>query len=91
MRNDTVFLIVTVGIKKNSYALKKYIYNYREPILKENQYAYRFRIKTNESDWKDRIIDTTLAEVKLPEHLLGEVETLLGKDIPTKMMDRLTQ
>lgn len=91
MRDDVIFLVVTVGARANSYTLKKKAYNWREPKLKQNQYAYRIHIKTNEEDWKDRIADVSPSQVKPPELAVISKETIVGKDTPTRVMERLSQ
>lgn len=92
MREDIVYLVVTVGARANSYALKKQAYGWREPKLAQNQYAYKLHIKTNEKEWSERITDTIMAQVSPPEHLhLRFDETVVGKDTSTRVMERLSQ
>ena len=95
MRDDTIFIIVTIGARINSYTLKKLAFGWREPKLKPNQYAYRFHIKTEEKDWKQRIADISLniPQVRPPElkDASLDVKVVVGKDIPTLVMERLSQ
>jgi len=89
---DIVYLVVTVGARANSYTLKKQAYGWREPKLAQNQYAYKIHIKTDEKEWQERIADVTMAPVSPPEHLHLQVdETTIGKDTPTRVMERLSQ
>ena len=92
MREDIVYLVVTVGARANSYTLKKQAYGWKEPKLAQNQYAYKIHIKTDEKEWQERIADVTMAPVSPPEHLrLLQVKTTIGKDTPTRVMERLSQ
>lgn len=66
MRNDTIYLIVTVGKKGNSYTLRM-----RKPrSLSGNQYAYIFKIETDPDIWLQRFAGTlSLKPPPVPELL----------------------
>lgn len=83
---DYVWVVATVGRRKNSYALRV-----REPkTLAPNQFAYRLRIPFDREQWQDRIAEVELTEVeppKLPEP--QTIETLVEKDTPQRVLDSL--
>ncbi len=89
MREDIVFVIVTVGVKKNSYALKKYVY-WRAPKLAQNEFCYKLTIKTDEEIWKNRTAEVKLAQVKPPnvEDYLT-TEGFAEPDTETQVLERL--
>ena len=92
MREDIVYLVVTVGVRQNSYTLKKQAYGWREPKLTQNQYAYKIHIKTDEAKWKERIAEVELDQVKPPNFAdYISSESLVEQDTQTKVMERLAQ
>jgi len=85
IRADYIYIVVTVGRQKNGYALKM-----REPKLAQNQFAYRFRIVTDEDEWRKRIKEVELEKVE-PPHLPEPemLHVLVEKDTPQKVLERM--
>ncbi len=85
MRRDTLFVVVTVGRKKNSYSLRMKL-----PKLTQNQFAYRLHISTDEEEWKKRVQDVELDKVK-PANLSDffKAQGFTDDDSETKVMKRL--
>ena len=85
MRMDYIYIVVTVNRRRNSYALKM-----RYPRLDQNQFAYRFKIETDEKEWQKRIKEVELEKVE-PPHLPDPkvIEFLVEKDTPQKVLERM--
>ena len=92
MREDVIFVIVTVGVRSNTYALRKLAYGWKETKLKQNQYAYKLTIRTDAEEWKERIEEVKLDQVHPPEKTsLISKGFIVDKDTPTKVLDRMSQ
>jgi len=82
---DEIWVIATVGRRRNSYALRV-----REPkALGPNQFAYKLRIPFDREEWKSRITEVELAVVKPPRLPKPEITEKVEKDTPQKILDTL--
>jgi hypothetical protein len=95
---DYIWIIVTVGRRKNSYDLRV-----REPkSLQQNQFAYRLKIPFDRNAWFDRIEEVDMITVDPPAFPKPDItativepptaqkvlDTLKGKDPPIHFIPR---
>ena len=83
---DTIYIVVTVGRRKNSYDLRV-----RQPkSLAQNQFAYKLRIPVDKNDWYDRVKEVFMGQCVPPRlPVPDDSEVLVEKDTPQKVLDRM--
>jgi hypothetical protein len=86
MRYDTVYLIVTVGVRKNSYRVVT-----RAPkSIKQNEFIFRFSLKTDEDKWKKRVVGFDLPLINPPESVeLEKLELKMGRTVGQIVADEI--
>lgn len=86
-RIDHVYLIATIGKKRNSYRLLMRV----PKTLAANEVCYNFQVDVETDDWFKRIQEISLGVVK-PPNFPGMTLTkiTIEKDTPFKVIDRLT-
>ena len=85
LRRDQLYLVVTVGIKKNTYRL-----TVRRPRLKANEYAYSMTVRVNEEDWLGRLKEVSLPTINPPEITNPELTSFkIGKTLPEEVADEM--
>ena len=86
IRATEVYLILTVGVRSDSFRLVA-----RQPkSLKPNEAAYKVIIRVDTEEWKNRVIPVDLGSAKPPKRPTLEIQApLFGKDIPESVVDRL--
>ncbi len=84
--NNTVYLIVTVGVKGLKYRVTS-----RKPAsLKQNEFAYKFVIQIDLNAWNSRIREVILTPPKPPEIPKDfPMAILIAKPVSGLVMDRL--
>lgn len=87
LRNDTVYLIVTVLKTKNTYRLVKF----QPTSLKPNEFCLPFRVTIDEKEWFNRIAETmNLGKISPPEvKKMEDIGVIISKPTSEIVMDRL--
>lgn len=85
VRSDWIYVIVTVGRRKNSYRIRV-----RPPDrLKQNEFAYKMHIEVDEDDWMDRVKEVEIPIVQPPNLPKPDISIIVEKETPLKVLDRL--
>ena len=83
---DHVWVVVTVGRRNNSYKCRVFC----PKSLAPNQFAYNLKIPFDREEWKSRILEVEMAEIKpprLPKPEIGNI--VVEKDTPQKVLESL--
>ena len=84
--SDTVFIVVTVQKRQNSYRLCK-----RKPKLNQNEFAYQLDIKLDKGEWFDRIAEVEVPIMHPPQLPQLGLAVHVEQDTPSQVLERMTQ
>ena len=86
MRYDHVYVVATVGVRKNSYRLL----NRKPKSLRQNEFCYGLKIETDTDAWQKRMKEVALDRVIPPEVLrITESQPGLEKSTGDQVLERL--
>lgn len=85
MRQDWVYLVVTVLKIKNSFRLKKF----KPKRLAPNEFCYSFLIEIDEDEWLNRIEEIQLEPIHPPEMTRPEISLMISKETSEIVLDKL--
>ena len=85
IREDWVYLVVTVLKTKNTYRLRKF-----KPKLASNEFCYAFKVSIDKNEWFNRLEEVELEKVSPPEIPQPKNMSLtIKKSTSTIVLDRL--
>ena len=85
IRNQWVYLVVTILRTKNSYRLKMF-----EPKLKTNEFCYRIKVSVDEQEWFKRIEELDVGKISPPElSKLDNMQVIMAPATSAVVLNRL--